>query len=251
MSDIWAGAAKRLDDIDLPTIGQLIRVGEDEIHAILDVESAGRGFDEQGRVRILFEPHKFYSLLTKAKFILQRNKAVAAGVAYEKWNSRNYKTPAYDRLAKAVAINSNLALQSASWGLGQVMGFNHKLAGFPTVEAMVASFAADEENQLRGMINFINATGLADKLRNHDWRGFEDGYNGGGFNGAYAKKLKAAYERWQAIKDTPLQTAANAPPVPKTDLPPVPAPVQAQAPAMPASAPPRGFSAWLASWFRK
>ena len=47
----FVGTGKRLDDIDLPRMGKLIGVGEDEIHAILDVESVGRGFDSQNRSR--------------------------------------------------------------------------------------------------------------------------------------------------------------------------------------------------------
>jgi hypothetical protein len=38
----WAGfkgAAKRIEDVDLPRIGHMIGVGEDKIHAVLDVES--------------------------------------------------------------------------------------------------------------------------------------------------------------------------------------------------------------------
>ena len=55
----FRGKAKRLDDIDLPRIGARIGVGEDEMHAILDVEAAGSGFDAQDRIKMLFEPHVF------------------------------------------------------------------------------------------------------------------------------------------------------------------------------------------------
>ena len=37
------GKAKRLDDVDLPRVAARIGVGEDEIHAVLDVETAGSG----------------------------------------------------------------------------------------------------------------------------------------------------------------------------------------------------------------
>lgn len=39
----FKGRAKRLDDVDLPRIGHQIGVGEDEIHAFMDVEAAGSG----------------------------------------------------------------------------------------------------------------------------------------------------------------------------------------------------------------
>lgn len=45
MPVIFKGAAKRLDDIDLPRIGNRIGVDEDEIHAVREVEAAGSGFD--------------------------------------------------------------------------------------------------------------------------------------------------------------------------------------------------------------
>ena len=62
----FRGAAKRLDDIDLPRLGERIGVGEDEIHAFMDVEAAGSGFDKHGRPKMLFEPHVFYRNLPKA-----------------------------------------------------------------------------------------------------------------------------------------------------------------------------------------
>lgn len=48
----FRGPALRLTDLDLPRVGQMIGVGEDEIHAILDVEAAGSGFDSKGRPKM-------------------------------------------------------------------------------------------------------------------------------------------------------------------------------------------------------
>ena len=59
----FIGNAKKLDDIDLVMIGREIGVGEDEIHAILDVEAASSGFDKQKRPKMLFEPHVFWQQL--------------------------------------------------------------------------------------------------------------------------------------------------------------------------------------------
>ncbi|TJW06556.1 MAG: hypothetical protein E5W82_27535 [Mesorhizobium sp.] len=50
----FAGAALRLSDIDIPRIGAEIGVGEDELHAFMDVEPAGSGFDHMGRPKMLF-----------------------------------------------------------------------------------------------------------------------------------------------------------------------------------------------------
>jgi hypothetical protein len=196
----FRGKAKRLDDIDLPREAAAIGVGEDEIHAILDAESAGKGFDDKGRPKMLFEPHIFYRLLGPG---LSRDRAVRESLAYPGWK-RDYPSDSYPRLLRAMAIHSEIALQSASWGMGQVMGFNHAAAGFPTARAMVTAFLDDEEVHLRAMITFIKTNKLDDELRRHDWAGFARGYNGPGFSkNRYDKKIAAAFAKWQRIKDTP------------------------------------------------
>ena len=47
------------------------------------------------------------------------------------------------------------ALQSCSWGIGQIMGENFALAGFADVEQMVAAMSASEDQQLVAMANFL------------------------------------------------------------------------------------------------
>jgi hypothetical protein len=200
----FKGKAKRLDDIDLPMVGQMIGVGEDEVHAVLDVESAGSGFDKQGRPKMLFEPHIFWRELGPGP---KRDKAAAQGLAYPRWK-RDYPADSYPRLLKAIAIDEEAAMRSASWGLPQLMGFNCKLAGYPKAKAMVEAFLDDEETHLAAMIRFIKATGLDDELRRHDWKGYARGYNGKGFaQNGYDRKLAAAFARWQKIKDTPIPEA--------------------------------------------
>ena len=104
-----------------------------------------------------------------------------------------------------MAIDEESALRSASWGLGQIMGFNCKLANYPSAEAMAMHFLDDEDRHLQAMIRFIKATGLDDELRRHDWKGFARGYNGAGFaKNGYDQKLAAAFAKWQRIKDTPV-----------------------------------------------
>lgn len=194
----FKGAAKRLDDIDLPTLGSKIGVGEDEIHAFLDVETRGSGFDSQGRPAMLFEPHVFYKYVPKNL----RQRAVNQGLAYAKWGGKPYPKESYTRLLKAIAIDETAALKSCSWGLGQVMGYNHEAAGYATVDAMVAAFMSDEENQLEAAINFIKKNKLDDELRRHDWAGFARGYNGPGYaKNRYDLKLAEAFKKWSRIKD--------------------------------------------------
>lgn len=195
----FRGAAKRLDDIDLPKLGARIGVGEDEIHAFLDVETRGHGFDDLGRPIILFEPHVFYRNLGGTKL----NQAVREGLAYRRWGTKPYPKDSYPRLVKACAIDESAALKSCSWGLGQVLGENHEAAGFTTVQDMIAAMMADEEAQLEASVNFIIANHLDDELRAHNWAGFANGYNGSSFRkNRYDVKLAEAFAKWSRIKDT-------------------------------------------------
>jgi len=76
----FEGTGKRLSDVDLPRIGATIGVGEDEIHAVLDVETRGAGYDSRNRLKMLFEPHIFYRRLSGD----ERARAVAAGLVYKR-----------------------------------------------------------------------------------------------------------------------------------------------------------------------
>lgn len=196
----FKGEAKPLADIDLPRIGHMIGVGEDELHAFIDVETRGSGFDSQGRPRILFERHKFYQYVPTTL----RARAVKAGLASKTPGGYGKESEQYGKLQKAIAIDRTAALYSCSWGLAQVMGFNHKLAGYATVDAMVAAFMESEAKQLQGAVTFIMNCHLDDALRRHDWAAFAKGYNGTNYKkNDYDTKLADAFAKWSRIKDTP------------------------------------------------
>jgi hypothetical protein len=149
---------------------------------------------------MLFEPHIFWRELGEIK----RARAERAGLAYRKWGSAPYPRDSYPRLAAAIRIDRPAALRSASWGLGQIMGFNCRLAGYGTAEEMIADFLDDEERHLVAMVEFIEATGLDDDLRRHDWTGFARGYNGPGYaKHGYHTDLAAAFAKWSKRADTP------------------------------------------------
>jgi hypothetical protein len=195
----FRGAAKRLEDIDIPRIGARIGVGEDEIHAFMDVEAAGAGFDAQGRPKMLFEPHVFYRNLSGAK----REAAVKLGLAYPTWK-RNYPSDSYPRLIKAMAIDETAALKAASWGLGQVLGENYKMVGYLSPQEMVLDFMDDEEAHLKAIVAFLKSAHIADDLAAHKWSGVARVYNGAGYRANdYDGKMARAFARWQKIKDTP------------------------------------------------
>jgi N-acetylmuramidase len=116
----------------------------------------------------------------------------------------------YNRLAEAVQLDRTAALKSASWGLGQVMGFNFDKAGYDSVEAMVQKNMESEDEQLLAMANFLKASGLDRPLAAQDWTSFARGYNGADFaRNLYDVKLAAAFQRYQhpPLPDITVRTA--------------------------------------------
>lgn len=205
MSAIWQGTAKRLDESDFQTMAARRGYEEAVIRAITLTEAANSGFDKRGRLKALFEPHRFWRELGPGP---KRDEAVRKGLAYENWVPGNYPSDSYPRIIAASAIDQTAALKATSWGLGQILGSNFKLAGFPSPEAMVASFAADEENQLGGMFNFIKNRGLEDAAKNKRWEPFAEGYNGKkfrthGYHIKLAKNYQRALNQIAALKKQP------------------------------------------------
>lgn len=196
----FIGRAKRLEDLDIPRIGAIIGVGEDEIHAFMEVEAAGSGFDSQGRPKMLFEPHVFYRNLSGE----QREEAVRRDLAYPRWGQQPYPRDSYPRLIEAMAINETAALKASSWGLGQILGENYSMVGYDTPQEMVIAFMDDEETHLEAMIRFVIAAGIDDDIRAHRWATVARVYNGPGYKKHnYDGRLAAAYRKWAGIPDTP------------------------------------------------
>lgn len=228
----FSGPGTRLRDEDLSRIGEMLGVGEDEIHAVLDVECAGKGHDSQGRPKMLFEPHVFYRNLTGAK----RVRAVERKLAYAKWVPGAYPKDSYPRLLEAMAIDEEAALKAASWGMPQILGENHKLAGYPSAKAMVEAFVeGGEPVQLEALAAFVKAKRLDKALQQHDWAAFARGYNGGSYaKHGYHTKLAAAYRRWAGIPDTPYTVGEQGP----ETITPKPRIVVSEPPASTGEAPP-------------
>lgn len=194
----FKGAAKPATDVKIPMLAHRLNVDEDTVRAVLEVEAGGRSFDSEGRPAMLFEPHVFYRLLTGE----QRQRAVEAGLAYPRWGERPYPRESYTRIRAACEINESAALKSASWGSTQILGQNHEIIGYPTVQAMVNSFMDNADAHVEGMVRFILGNGLDSDLRARNWRGFARGYNGPGYErNQYHIKLANAYAKWARIPD--------------------------------------------------
>jgi hypothetical protein len=177
-----------------------------EVWAVLTVETRGFGFLQDRRPQILFERHIFHSR-TGGK-----HDAGNPDISNAKRGGYAGGPGEYPRLEKAIKLDRQAALQSASWGIGQVMGFNFEVAGYATVDAMVEGMVKDENAQLLAMSNFIKGNKLAGALQRHDWAAFANGYNGASFKeNQYDTKLAAAHAKYQTgLPNLALRTAQAA-----------------------------------------
>jgi hypothetical protein len=157
------------------------------VRAVLDVESRG-GFLSDGRPKILFERH-YFCRLTGGKYN-QSN----PDISNSQWGGYKGGAAEYDRLARAIKLDRDAALRSASWGAFQIMGDNYKACGFNGVEDFVKAMVAGEPEQLEAFVNFVKKSMLSDELGRLDWAGFARGYNGPAYKtNKYDVKLAAAY----------------------------------------------------------
>jgi len=183
-----------LSQAGLDRICHNLGLGAAELWALLGVETRGFGFLADRRPQLLFERHVFaerteHRFDTRHPDISSPHPGGYAGGAAE-----------YGRLEAAMALNRRAALESASWGIGQVMGYNFQAAGHAGVEDMVAAMVETEDAQILGVAGFIEANGLKGPLQRHDWSAFARAYNGPAFaKNDYHNRLAAAYGKCQAL----------------------------------------------------
>lgn len=189
MNSEFIGQADPMDEVGFQQA--LSRLGAEApcLWAVLNVETSGCGFQPDRRPRILFERHIF-SARTQGRFNATHpdvSNPVRGG----------YDQPSkdqYERLNQALALDRQAALQSASWGIGQVMGSNAQEVGYPDAEAMVRAMCESESAQIQVMSAFIVRKGLHKALQRQDWAAFALGYNGPSYrDNQYDAKLAAQH----------------------------------------------------------
>lgn len=194
-----------ITEIDLCRAARRLATSTAEVEAFLAVETKGRGFDAEGRPTVLFERHWFHKL-TKGRFDrshpdLSSSEPGGYGKAAEQ----------YQRFSRAFALDPEAAMMATSWGLGQVMGFNYAVCGYPSVGEFVDAMKQSEGRQLDAAVEFVIHNGLDDELREHDWRAFARGYNGRNYEkNDYHTKLKTAYTKFAKRKINCAEVSAAA-----------------------------------------
>ena len=168
------------------------------LKAVIEVECKGSGFNADGTPVILFERHVFRQRL------IANSKAAIADKAMRERPDLCSKTSGgyglysaqHGRLNAAAQYHRDSALESASWGIGQVMGYHWKALGYPTLQNFINAMYRDEASQLDAMCRYIVTNKLINALKNKDWRAFARGYNGPAYaKNSYDVKLGNAYKK--------------------------------------------------------
>jgi hypothetical protein len=193
---------------DIKAAAEQLGVEPCALQAVCEVESNGNGFLQDGRPKILFEPHIFWrelkkrgynpaGLLTRAD--VRNIHGDISDILYEKWGARPYGSEAaqWGRLTRARAIDEEAALKSASWGAFQIMGFNYAACGFKSVRGFVEVMTiGGYAGQLEALGGFLTANNLVRHLAAKNWAAFAKGYNGAGYaQNQYDTKLAQAYQK--------------------------------------------------------
>lgn len=169
----FAGRGVALSQAGFDAAMAIMNVPAAALWSVLSVETLGAGYLMDRRPKILFERHIFHRMTNGRYDASHPDISAPTAGGYGATGANQYL-----RLATAIQLDQTAALQSASWGLGQIMGENFGAAGFGDVQAMVQAFVATEDNQLAGMASFIKGKGLDAALSAKDWAAFALHYNG-------------------------------------------------------------------------
>lgn len=189
----FVGAAASLTEEDIVAAARVLGCSVAAVKAVVEVEAAGAGFLKDGRPKILFESHIFGRLTN------HRYEKHDPNISTRKWDRSTYGPSGahqYSRLERAMKLDPDAALKSPSWGAFQILGQNHAMCGYATVQEFVAAMTESEGHHLLAFVRFCQSSGLDNSLRKLDWARFARGYNGPGYaQNRYDVKLAAAYKK--------------------------------------------------------
>lgn len=195
---------KTLSHADILTSAESLGVSVPMVLAVTEVEARKSGFDRNGNPVVLFERHIFYRQLSKIK-----GAQFAEQIAQSHPNLCNPRpggylggTAEYARLQTAIGIHPQAAKMSASYGLFQIMGFNHALCLYQDIDDFYNAMRMTEADQLSAFVHFLrhkDNAAMLKALKAKDWAGFAKLYNGPNYMiNDYDTKLAAAYRRYQS-----------------------------------------------------
>jgi hypothetical protein len=191
--------SKKLTETQIGTQAKALGIEVAALRAVIEVECKGSGFNADGTPVILFERH-----VMRQRLIANKRDIDLSLISAERPDLCSKSTGAYGlysaqhgRLNAAAQYHRDPALESASWGIGQVMGYHWQALGYPSLQTFINAMYKDEASQLDAMCRYIKVNNLVNALKNKDWKSFARGYNGAAYaKNSYDVKLGNAYKKW-------------------------------------------------------
>ena len=194
MAEEW-----QLTDSAIELAAEDLGVDVASIRTVSEVESAGGGFLSKGVPKILFERHVMNKRLVKNDLGLAARLGRDAIPELVNTKTGGYKggSKEWVRLKKAMTFSYISAIESASYGRYQIMGYHWKALGYESAEEWLEQMCTSEDEHLNAFVRFIRKDSkLWGALKDKDWAGFARRYNGPGYaKNKYDIKLAAAYAR--------------------------------------------------------
>ncbi|MCW8037960.1 N-acetylmuramidase family protein [Acinetobacter entericus] len=193
--------SKKLTDAQIGDQAKALGVEAAALKAVHEVECRGSGFNSDDTPVILFERHVMRQRLIangQAKTV-DVMMAKCPDLCSKSTGGYGLYSAQHSRLNAAAQYHRASALESASWGIGQVMGYHWKALGYASLQAFINAMYKDEASQLDAMCRYIEVNGLINALKNKDWKVFARSYNGVAYaKNSYDIKLANAYKKWVA-----------------------------------------------------
>lgn len=187
---------KTITEEQYKSISERLDIEVELIKAVQSVETNGLGYHENNLLKILFEAHIFHRLTNG---IYSKNNLDISSL---KWNRSLYigGIKEYNRLNKAYELNLEAALQSASWGLFQIMGFNYKACGYLSIYSFINDVKKGLYQALQQFLQYCKTRNILNLLKEYKWAEFAKAYNGLSYKkNRYDTKLKSAYFKYKNI----------------------------------------------------
>lgn len=200
-----------LESMDCNDVANKHNISVYHIETIALMESNNDMF-YKGKLKILFEPHVFWRrLLAKGydmdKLLLDNIKLSSQGVLTpDRLVAGEYGTylQQHDKLEKASRIDSNIALESCSYGSRQIMGFHWEAFGFSSVSEMVDCISLPEYQETFLSLWLQNNKKAVIALQRNDFARFCRYYVGSEVPTKYIQDFSKIYRRLVA-KGNPLK----------------------------------------------
>ncbi|MCQ4319729.1 N-acetylmuramidase domain-containing protein [Stutzerimonas stutzeri] len=198
-----ADTSRLLKQKDLREAAERLGVPLASVMAVNQVESRGAGFASNGRPVILFERHVMFERLQANGLTEAEADALAAkfpALVNRRPGGYAGGTVEHQRLAQAKQIHTASALESASWGLFQIMGYHWARLGYLDAQHFADCMQLSEAAQLDAFVCFIETDPALHKaLKARHWKAFAKGYNGPAYaKNLYDVKLARAYAQFAA-----------------------------------------------------